>query len=310
MSNVFGSSGVRVNGLGFGAMELRGERHRLPRPIDEADAGRLLNTALDLGIDLIDTAIDYGASERLIGEHIAHRRDEYFLASKCGCPLNADEMVDAPRDRSLPHDYSRANIVAGVERSLRLLRTDHLDLIQVHVSPSRAELEEHGVPETLAELRASGKVRLVGISSELPHAPDHLDMGIFDAFQFPYSALNRRHEGVIRRAAAQGAGVIVRGGVAQGMVGHGRASAALWEQWDRARLDELFDGASRMEVMLRFTLSDPDIHTTIVGTASVAHLRENVAAAEKGPLSADVLQEMRARLEAVAADQEREDSRP
>ena len=88
-----GSTGVEVSALGYGAMELRGA----PRArIDDADAGRLLNAVLDGGIDLIDTSIDYGRSEELIGRFLADRRDEYFLASKCGC------MLDLPTTRRRP----------------------------------------------------------------------------------------------------------------------------------------------------------------------------------------------------------------
>ena len=83
-TRVLGRTGADVTVLGYGAMELRGEP-RGPR-IEDADAGRLLNELLDAGVNLIDTSIDYGRSEELIGRYLGSRRDEYFLASKCGCP--------------------------------------------------------------------------------------------------------------------------------------------------------------------------------------------------------------------------------
>ena len=215
-TRTLGRTGADVTVLGYGAMELRG-LPRGPRIADE-DAGRLLNAVLDGGINLIDTSPDYGRSEELIGSHVGHRRDEFFLASKCGCPLDAPAGAPPP----YPHDYSPANVRADVEQSLRRLRTDRLDLLQVHMSPSRQALEENRTIETLRELQRAGKVRFIGMSAILPHLADHLAMDVFDAFQIPYSAVQRDHEDLIGRAAEQGAGTLIRGGAARG------AASAAW----------------------------------------------------------------------------------
>src|SRR6202034_4305759 len=120
-----GRTGASVTILGYGAMELRGQ----PRgpAITDDEAGRVLGAVLDSGINLIDTSVDYGNSEELIGRYVGHRRDEYFLASKCGCPLSVAPTAPPP----YPHDYSPANVRSGIEQSLRRLRTDRLDLVQV-----------------------------------------------------------------------------------------------------------------------------------------------------------------------------------
>src|ERR1700679_3833629 len=120
-----GRTGHDVTILGYGAMELRGEPHG--PAIADAEAGRLLNALLDSGINLIDTSIDYGRSEELIGRYVSSRRDEYFLASKCGCMLELAPDAAPP----YPHDWSAANIRAGIDQSLERLRTDRLDLLQV-----------------------------------------------------------------------------------------------------------------------------------------------------------------------------------
>ncbi len=193
ITRALGRTGANVTILGYGAMELRGQP-RGPEIADE-DAGRLLNAVLDGGINLIDTSPDYGRSEELIGRYLGHRRDEYFLASKCGCPVNPPADTPPP----YPHDYSPANVRADVEQSLRRLGTDRLDLVQVHMSPSQATLEENRTIETLRELRDEGKVRFIGMSGILPHIEDHLAMNVFDAFQIPYSAVQRDHESVISR---------------------------------------------------------------------------------------------------------------
>ena len=298
-----GRTGVEVSVLGFGALELRGDERRFGRLLEPAQAERVLNRVLDAGINLIDTAIDYGEAEGQIGRHIAHRRDEYFLATKAGCAL--DPAAHDPSERTifgvvLQHDYSRANIIAGVEQSLRRLRTDHIDLLQLHFGPTLEELERTGAVETLIGLKQSGKVRFIGSSSMLPNLDDHIALGVFDAFQIPYSALQPEHDAAITRAARAGAGTIIRGGVARGEPGAGQGAERVWQIWAAAALDDLLDGMARTEFMLRFTISHPDLHTTIVGTLNSAHLTENLAAVERGPLPADVVAEAKRRVAAAA----------
>ncbi|MCH7656389.1 MAG: aldo/keto reductase, partial [Chloroflexi bacterium] len=203
-----GRTGLEVTALGYGTMELRGGLRG--RQISEEEAGRILNTVLDSGINFIDTSIDYGIAEERIGRHISHRRDEYFLASKCGCLAGwteTEERVAGARAGG-PHVFTRENIIAGVEQSLRRLNTDHLDLVQVHASPSVQELEEGGVVEAMQDLRTQGKVRFIGMSGTIPNLRDHIAMGVFDEFQIPYSCLQRGHEDAIAEAAAAGAGVV------------------------------------------------------------------------------------------------------
>ena len=289
---LLGKTGYEVTALGYGAMELRA--------LDEAGGERILNAVLDAGINMVDTSIDYGRSEELIGRSIRGRRSEYFLASKCGC---------VPGGAGGEHVHTAANIRAGVENSLRLLQTDHLDLVQFHRSLTPAEYSEQGALEEALKLRDEGKVRFVGVSGTLPHMSAQVEMGVFDAFQVPYSALQREHEAVIAKAAASGAGIIVRGGVARGAPADWEhrpyymlRTETMRDRWDEAKLDELLsDGMTRMEFMLRFTLSNPDLDTTIVGTKSVEHLADNVAAALKGPLPQDVLEEAKQRLAAVGS---------
>jgi aryl-alcohol dehydrogenase-like predicted oxidoreductase len=293
-----GRTGLEVSVLGFGAMELRGQP--TGPEISDNDAGTLLNTVLDEGINFIDTSIDYGRSEELIGKFIANRRSEYVLASKCGCLPGAGMGAE--------HVHTAQNIRAGVEHSLRTLKTDHLDLVQFHRSLSRDEFDAEGALSEALALRDEGKVRFVGVSAVLPTLEEQIDMGIFDAFQIPYSALQRQHEDAIRRASDAGMGIIIRGGVARGVPEdwEGRRyymvpNETMRSHWDSARLDELLDGMSRTEFMLRFTLSLSGLDTTIVGTSSVEHLRDNLAAAAAGPLPDQVLDEARTRLTAAGS---------
>ena len=302
MTRPLGRTNTDVTILGYGAMELRGGS-RGPE-IDDEEAGRLLNAVLDGGINLIDTSPDYGRSEELIGTYVGHRRDEFFLASKCGCPMEAPANVPPP----YPHDYSPANVRAAVERSLQRLRTDRLDLVQVHMSPSVDQLRENHTVETLQELQKEGKIRFIGMSGILPNLPAQIAMDVFDAFQIPYSAVQRDHEELITAAAATGAGTLIRGGAARGapseeknwQTGPLSQPAGLGQRnWTGADMDDLLvgSGMSPMEFVLRFTLSHPYLSTTIVGTANPGHLESNIAIAEKGPLPADLYAEAKKRLQ-------------
>jgi len=289
-----GRTGLTVTRLGFGAMEIRGPRVWNGRPIADEDAGRLLHAVLDAGINFIDTSYDYGRSEELIGRYISGRRSEFFLATKCGCTL-----VDRGDHDETPHVWTRENLMHNIETSLRRMKTDYVDVLQLH-GPTVQQTEEGGLIEALKDIQKSGKARWIGISSYLPHLPAYIRTGVFDTFQIPYSALERGHENLLADAAAAGAGVIVRGGVGRGEPGAGLGSEDKWKLWEAAKLDELRgEGESRTGFLLRFTLSHPALSTTIVGTMKPEHLAENVRYAEKGALPPDVYEEAKRRLAAA-----------
>ena len=301
-TRTLGRTGLQVTRLGYGAMSL--DNGRLT-PVTPEQAEATLTAVLDAGINFIDTSPDYGDSEECLSRYIGHRRDEFFSASKCGCPV-------AVPTGTTGHVYTRENIVAGVEQSLRRMRTDYLDIVQFHGSPSRAALEEAGAIETLRDLQRQGKVRFIGSSSVLPDLAEHIAMGVFDEFQIPYSALQGEHEAAISAAHRAGAGTVIRGGAMRGAPAQdkGWSVRRLPEVaedlpraiWERARLDDLLDGAPAIEFTLRFTFSHPDLDTTIVGTANPAHLRANLDALAKGPLPADVCAEALRRLDAAARE--------
>jgi aryl-alcohol dehydrogenase-like predicted oxidoreductase len=302
-TTTLGRTGAVVTNLGYGAMELRGPGGTFGhgRALDNGEIDRLLNSVLDAGINIIDTSPDYGDSEEHIGRCISGRRDEYFLASKCGCPVGQPPATGpGPRE----HIFTRDNVRAGVEQSLRRMRTDRLDLVQFHASPARATLEQNDSVAELETLRDEGKIRFLGMSGTLPNLTDHIAMGLFDAFQIPYSAVEREHEDAISAAAKAGAGTIIRGGVARGLPEPPSGVPEQWrtmfqvrlERFEQASVTDLLGDMSLMEFMLRFTISHPDLHTTIVGTSNADHLAANVAAARKGPLPPKVYEAAQARF--------------
>ena len=148
------------------------------------------------------------------------------------------------------------------------------------------------------------------MSAQLPHLRDHVAMGVFDAFQIPYSAVERDHEEVIVAASATGAAIIVRGVVARGSLadrvdrpaeslrGAVQQGLVLWDDHD---VDELLDGASWTEFLVRFAITHPSVQCALVGTVDPQHLADDLAAAAKGPLPADVDDEARRRLDPTGA---------
>jgi aryl-alcohol dehydrogenase-like predicted oxidoreductase len=304
--STLGRTGLEVTKLGYGAMELRGTDH-FPR-LSPAEASAILNAVLDRGINYIDTSPDYGYSEELIGRHLAHRRDEFFLASKCGCPV---EPPDLPHAQRKPHSFTCENIRAGVEQSLKRMQTDFLDVVQFHISPARSVLEENDSIAELEALRREGKVRFIGMSGTAPELSEHIEMGVFDVFQIPYSLVEREHESLIHEAAGRGAGIVIRGGVARGVIVKDESIIddypdflragfrARRQRWLEAAAEDLLGDMTPMEFMLRFTISHPDMSTTIVGTANPAHLEHNVEVAARGPLPQDLYEAARKRFGAT-----------
>lgn len=290
-----GRTGLSVTQLGYGAMEVRGSRIWGGRPVTEEQADTILNAVLDAGINFIDTSNDYGRSEEFIGKYLSKRRGEYVLATKCGCTVvHKDENTD-----DTPHVWTRENLFRGLHESLERMKTDYVDIMQLH-NPSVEQTEQGDLVAVLQEMKQQGKVRWIGCSSTLPHITTYVQQGVFDVFQIPYSGLERQHENVITQAAQAGAGIIDRGGVARGEPGAGLGNTDRWQKFEAANLDELRgDGESRTAFLLRFLLAHPDIHTTIVGTLIPAHLQENIAIAEKGPLAPDVYAEAKRRLDAA-----------
>jgi aryl-alcohol dehydrogenase-like predicted oxidoreductase len=294
IKRTLGRTGLEVTALGYGSMGLRGPKTWGVRTVGEEDAERFLNQVLDAGINFIDTSPDYGQSEERIGRCIGHRRSEFSLATKCGCVYTQHE-----NHLEIDHVWKREVIERNVETSLRRLRTDYLDVLQFHGGDATT-LQREGLIELLLDLRDQGIVRYIGVSSSLPHLPGLIELGVFDTFQIPYSCLAPEHHDQITRAAETGAGIIIRGGIAHGGPDAEIRRPALEDVWARAKLDEVLpQGMKRAELILRYTFSHPDVHTTIVGTCNPEHLAENLAAAEAGPLPEDLHNEITARVLAV-----------
>lgn len=286
----FGSTGMNVTTLGYGAMELR--------HVDEAQSERLLHGVLDAGVNFIDTSPDYGPSEDMIGKFIANRRDEYYLATKCGCNIPRQDGNDVPS-----HIWTGAQVRHNIEHSLKRLNTDYVDVWQLH-SPNPEELAATDTLETMLKIKEEGKVRHIAISMSgkadgrgygqfRPYLASEWDA--FEAIQVWYSALIRASENAMIEAADRGKGMIIRG-----VVRRIDPWASLDDFVDKTGLRELCaPGENAAQFLLRFAASQPSLHTTIIGTKNLDHLAENIAAVEAGPLPADVLAAAQERLDAT-----------
>lgn len=291
-----GRTGLEVSQLGYGSMGLRGPRTWGIRVVSDEAADHILNLVLDSGINFIDTAPDYGITEQRIGQFIGSRRSEYFLATKCGCaPIQHSDHLETR------HVWTRDVISRNLETSLNRLQTDYLDLLQFHGGDAE-RLQRNGLIDLLVDFRSQGVVRHIGVSSSLPELPTMIGLNVFDTFQIPYSCLAPRHHDLIAQAAHTGAGIIIRGGIAQGGPDAEIQRPALNDIWARAALDELLpSGMSRAELVLRYTLSHPHCHTTIVGTCNPQHLADNISAVAAGPLPQELYEQIRQRVTPLAA---------
>ncbi|MBN2391681.1 MAG: aldo/keto reductase [Anaerolineae bacterium] len=276
-------------------MEIRGPKVWHGRDPSEEEAERILNAVLDMGINFIDTAGCYGVSEGRIGRYISSRRDEFYVATKCGCNLvpTDDGNLDTP------HTFDRDTLLRNIEESLTRMKMDYVDIWQLHNASPEAVKQENLI-KVMEEVKTQGLVRFVSISSTLPYLLEYIEMGVFDTFQIPYSCLQLEHHDVITQAAEAGMGIIIRGGIGKG----GPESDVFLQQnvnlWQAAKLDEVLPaGMSSAELILRYTLTHPHCDTTIVGTLNPHHLADNVAAAMRGPLVKELYDEVTRRVKAA-----------
>lgn len=267
-----GHTGLRVSALGFGAMHINDERS------SEAEAGALLNHVLDEGINLIDTARGYGLSEERIGRHLAHRRGDFVLSTKVGYGVEG-----------VP-DWTYDCIVQGVERALRLMRTDWLDIVHLHSCPLHV-LQQGDVTRALNDCRAAGKLRVAAYSGDNAEVDFAIASGAFGSLQTSVSVCDQAHLTARAAAAAErGIGVIAKRPLAGAVWRFAERPGEFAEghYWDRLRAMDLPAQHDWADVALRFAAFHTGAASAIVGTAKPANLRRNLDAVARGPLPAEL----------------------
>jgi aryl-alcohol dehydrogenase-like predicted oxidoreductase len=284
-----GRTDMDVTALGFGGSEIGYEA------VSQATVTRLLNAALDAGLNVIDTAECYVDSEALIGGAISGRRRDVFLFTKCGHPRGFGSG-----------DWRPSSLLKSIARSLERLRTSTVDLVQLH-SCSEAELRKGDVIGALETARERGMTRYIGYSGDGAAARYAVDIGRFDTLQISVSIADQEaFDGALPLARAQGMGVIAKRPIANAAWRTGRKPSSSYhhEYWRRLReLDYEFLRAPLAESIataLRFTLSADGVHTAIVGTTRPERWLDNAALLARGPLPAADLDAIRARWRAVS----------
>jgi len=270
--NNLGHTGLQVSALGFGAMHINDER------TTETEAGALLNEVLDLGINLIDTARGYGLSEERIGRHLAHRRADFVLSTKVGYGVEGVA------------DWTYDCIVAGVERALRLMKTDWLDIVHLHSCPLPV-LQQGDVTRALNDCRKAGKLRVAaysGDNDEIDFALSDAASGAFGSLQTSISICDQAHlQHRAARADHAGIGVIAKRPLAGAVWRHAERPGdfAEGQYWDRFHAMGLPDRQDWADVALRFAAFHTGAASAIVGTAKPSNLRRNLDAIARGPLA-------------------------
>ena len=279
-----------VSVVGFGGSEI-GYENASRETVTE-----LLNSALDAGLNVIDTAECYHNSEELIGQTVSARRKDFYLFTKCGHPHGYGERAD----------WSKSSILESIQRSLRRLKTDKVDLVQLH-SCSEAELKKGEAIDALQTARERGYTRYVGYSGDSHAAQFAVETGAFDTLQTSVNIADQEAiELNLPLAREKQMGVIAKRPIANAAwkTGHRPIDSYHHEYWERLRklnydfLDNDLEKA--VSIALRFTLSIPGVHTAIVGTKNPQRWKENAKFLQGGALEKSLFNEILARWEECA----------
>jgi len=290
-TRTFGSTGLEVSVLGFGGAPigfLEAEQRQVTA---------LLNTLLDEGVNLLDTAMLYMGSEELIGKAVSHRRDEFVLVTKCVNPMDPS-----------PAAWSADAVAQAVDQALVRLRTDHLDVMLLH-SCGLDTLEQGDALGALVRARQAGKIRFAGYSGDnetLAYAAALPDVAVIE------TSLNLCDQANLAsglpKAKERELGVIAKRPLANAAWKDLSEQQGMYTDYAKPYTDRFaamgltpadlgFEGAPREiwpEIALRYTLSLPGVHTAIIGTTNAAHAKANLQAAAKGPLPQAALDKIRA----------------
>ncbi len=291
-----GRTGLKVSPLGFGAAPAAFLKSDVERTVT------VLNSLLDTGVNLVDTAAVYPGSEEFIGNHFADRRDEFVLVSKCG--HTKVEGVSAP-------NWSRELVSAAVDRALRLLKTDRLDVMLLH-SCDLDTLKKGDAIGALVDARKAGKISHLGYSGDNEAAEYACALDDIEVLETSVNYLDQANiERALPAARANNVGVIAKRPVANAAWKGAADRAGIYVSYTKEyirRHDAMkiqaqeygFTEEQWPELALRFTLGFPEVSTAIVGTTNPENAKINLDAAAKGPLSGDIVERIRAKYRATS----------
>jgi aryl-alcohol dehydrogenase-like predicted oxidoreductase len=277
LQNELGNSGLIISVLGFGAGEIG------DLAIDERNVDKILNFALDSGINLIDTARGYNASEDRIGKFISHRRNEFVLSTKVGYGIPNHQ------------DWSYDCIIAGIEEALRLLRTDCIDIVHLH-SCSLEILKRGEAILALQNMIKAGKVKVAAYSGENDELKFAVESNAFQSIQTSFNICDQRNiENIFPTTLRKQIGVIAKRPIANSFWKYserpvGRYAEEYWLRWKKMSIEI---GMDWNEAALRFTAFTEGVNSSIVGTTNIDHLKQNLEIINKGKLPEDLFNKIR-----------------
>jgi aryl-alcohol dehydrogenase-like predicted oxidoreductase len=284
-----GNTNLKVSRLGVGLAEI-GSLSLGQMGV----ARRMLNTALDNGINFFDTAACYGNSEELVGRAVAERRGEFYLSTKAG------HAAGAYSGRS----WTAETVRDSIERSLRRLRTDHLDVVHLH-SCGVQVLERGDVIQALQDAKQAGKTRYIGYSGDNEAAAWAVKSGLFDTLQTSYNPVDQRARSqLFPRAEEQGVGIIAKRPIANAAWGTETSPSSYAAEYHR-RAQIIAEkgpisGAPDDPILLAlgFTLAHEAIDTAIIGTSDPEHMKANIRLVEQAlPIAGEAVQELQRRFD-------------
>ena len=285
----FGKTDMEFSVLGFGGAEIGWNNE------SEHTVEILLNSAIDAGLNVIDTAAAYKTSEKLIGEAVRKRRKEFYLLTKCGA-----------LDAFTRYDWSKKGVLETIEQSLRNLKTDYLDVAQLH-SCSSEILNRGEAIEGLLRAQEKGYTRYIGYSGDNEHARTAIEIDVFDSLQISVSIADQMPvDGNIALAAEKSLGIIAKRPIANAVWRHDSKPPDSYhhEYWDRIqKLKFDFLDKSKEEITaiaLRFTMTIPGVAVMIVGTTKPERWQENAKYVSEGNLSDEEYEAIRERWREVA----------
>jgi aryl-alcohol dehydrogenase-like predicted oxidoreductase len=284
-----GNTDLSVSRLGVGLAEIGGLNFG-----EVNSAAQVLNLALDSGINFLDTAACYGNSEELVGRAVAARRDEFVLSTKAG---HAAGDYDGP-------SWTAETVRVSIERSLRRLRTDHLDIVHLH-SCSVAVLERGDVIQVLQDAKQAGKTRYIGYSGDNEAAVWAVESGLFDTLQTSFNLVDQQaRTRLFARAEERGMGLIAKRPIANAAWGaEASPSGYAAEYYRRAQAmarEGPIPGAPDDPILLAlgFVLAHQAVDTAIVGTSDPEHMEANIRLIEEElPIAGEVVEELHRRFD-------------
>lgn len=249
-----GKTGIDISMLGLGTVKFgRNQGVKYPQEFElpeDAALQNLLSCAEDIGINYLDTAPAYGSSEERLGKLLHGKRQHWVISTKAG-----EEFINGQSR----FDFSAIGLTKSIERSLRRLRTDYLDIVLIHSSGDDEHIiVEDGVFDTLARLKERGKIRAFGMSTKTV-AGGLLTIEHADLAMVTYHPGYTDEHPVIQRARKNRKGIIIKKALASG------------------HLNQI-PGENPVAASLQFIFAEPGVSSVVIGTINPDHLQENATA--------------------------------